>query len=87
MRYRGLFGWLTRHQAVVFFPILLLEGLNLHVGSVAALRDGTVRARWREGALLALHVVAFVGAPFVVLTWGQATANIQVSVSTLPVIR
>jgi fatty acid desaturase len=67
---RGLFGWLTRHQAVLFFPILLFEGLNLHVG--------TVKARWREGSLLAVHVVAFVGAPFVVLSFGQALAFLAV---------
>jgi fatty acid desaturase len=75
---RGVFGWLTRHQAVVFFPILLLEGLNLHVGSFAALRDGTVKARWREGSLLAIHVVAFVGAPFLVLSFWQALAFLAV---------
>jgi fatty acid desaturase len=69
---RGLMRWLTKHQAVVFFPILLLEGLNLHVGSFEALRDGTVKTKWREGVLLAVHLVAFVGAPFLVLTWGQA---------------
>ena len=51
---RGVAAWFTRHQAVVFFPILLLEGLNLHVGSFQALRDGTVSARWREGSLLAV---------------------------------
>jgi len=75
---RGVYGWLTRHQAVVFFPILLLEGLNLHVGSFRALRDGTVSARWREGALLAVHVVAFVGAPFLVLSFWQALAFLAV---------
>ena len=69
---RGLMRWLTKHQAVVFFPILLLEGLNLHVGSFEALRNGTVKTKWREGTLLVVHLVAFVGAPFLVLTWGQA---------------
>ena len=75
---RGLLGWFTRKQAFVFFPILLLEGLNLHVGSVEALRDGTVRARWREGSLLAVHLLAFVGAPFLVLTAWQALAFLAV---------
>jgi fatty acid desaturase len=74
----GLFGWLTRHQALLFFPILMLEGLNLHAGSFDALRNGTVKARWREGALLVVHLVAFVGAPFVVLTFGQAVAFLAV---------
>jgi fatty acid desaturase len=75
---RGMSAWFTRYQAVVFFPILLLEGLNLHVGSVEALRNGTVSARWREGALLAVHVVLFVAAPFLVLTPGQAVAFLAV---------
>ena len=75
---RGLSAWFTRHQALIFFPILLLEGLNLHVGSVQALRDGTVSARWREGALLAVHVVVFVAVPFLVLTPWQAVAFLAV---------
>jgi fatty acid desaturase len=75
---RGLFAWATRHQAVLFFPILLLEGLNLHVGSIRALRDGTVSARWREGVLLAAHVVVFTAAPFFVLTFWQALAFLAV---------
>jgi fatty acid desaturase len=75
---RGLLAWATRHQALLFFPILLLEGLNLHVASVQALRDGTVRARWREGGLLAVHLVAFTVAPFLVLTPWQALAFLAV---------
>jgi len=75
---RGLFGWLTRHQAVVFFPILLLEGLNLHVGSFEALRDGTVKGRWREGSVLVVHLLAFVAAPFLVLSFWQALAFLAV---------
>ncbi len=75
---RGLFAWATRHQAVLFFPILLVEGLNLHVSSIRALRDGTVRARWREGGLLAVHLIAFTVAPFLVLTPWQALAFLGV---------
>jgi fatty acid desaturase len=69
---RGLLAWATRHQALLFFPILMLEGLNLHVASIQALRDGTVRARWREGTLLVVHLVAFTVAPFLVLSVWQA---------------
>jgi fatty acid desaturase len=73
---RGLAGWVTRHQAVLFFPITLLEGLNLHVGSIQALRTGTIRARRLESALLAVHLAAFVAAPFLVLYPWQALAFI-----------
>ncbi|PZF85064.1 fatty acid desaturase family protein, partial [Micromonospora deserti] len=33
---RGVARWLARRQAWLFFPMLLLEGLNLHVASVRA---------------------------------------------------
>jgi fatty acid desaturase len=75
---RGLLAWVTRHQAILFFPILLLEGLSMHVASIRALRDGTVRARWREGGLLAVHLVAFTVAPFLVLNPWQALAFLAV---------
>jgi fatty acid desaturase len=75
---RGLFGWATRHQALLFFPLLLLEGLNLHVASIQALRSGTVRARRLEALLLAVHVTAFVVIPFLVLTPWQAVAFLGV---------
>jgi fatty acid desaturase len=74
----GLLAWATRHQALLFFPILMLEGLNLHVSSVQALRDGTVSARWREGGLLAVHLVAFTVVPFLVLTPWQAIAFLAI---------
>jgi fatty acid desaturase len=71
-------GWATRHQALFFFPLTLLEGLNLHVGSVRALRGATIRARRLEAALLAVHLAAFVAAPFLVLDPGQAFAFIGI---------
>jgi fatty acid desaturase len=75
---RGLLGWATRHQAFLFFPILLLEGLNLHVASIQALRSGPVRARRLEGSLLAVHLIAFGAAPFLVLSPWQALAFLGV---------
>ena len=75
---RGLLGWLTRHQAYLFFPLTLLEGLNLHVASIEALRSGTVRARRLEAGLLAVHLVVFTAAPFLVLGVGQAFAFLAV---------
>lgn len=55
-RQRGPFRFIARHQAGLFFPLLLLEGWNLQVASVLALRH----ARWRigEGALLVVRVIA-----------------------------
>ncbi|MDQ1748773.1 MAG: hypothetical protein QOD07_3036 [Frankiaceae bacterium] len=51
---RGLLRIVARHQDVVFFPLLLLEGWNLHVGSIRML----LRRRRRsllELTLLAVH--------------------------------
>jgi fatty acid desaturase len=74
----GFSGWGTRHQALLFFPLLTLEGLNLHVASLQALRSGPVRARRLEATLLAVHLVAFVTLPLLVLTPAQALAFIGV---------
>ena len=37
---RGIGVWLARRQAWLFFPMLLLEGLHLHVAGVRALFGG-----------------------------------------------
>lgn len=42
---RGPYAWLARHQAWLFFPMLLLEGLALHVSR----RTGAVRTRRHRG--------------------------------------
>ncbi|MDI2128786.1 fatty acid desaturase family protein [Yinghuangia seranimata] len=57
----GVMGWLTRHQARLFFPLLLLEGLNLKIGSIVALKERTRREQLVEGAVLAVHFTAYVG--------------------------
>lgn len=53
---RGLLRVVARHQALFFFPLLLLEGLNLHAGSARGLRDLT-RHRSLEVALLLAHLL------------------------------
>jgi fatty acid desaturase len=51
---------LARGQAWLFFPLLLLEGLNLHVAGVRALLDRGQRRHSRpvEAALLIAHAGA-----------------------------
>ncbi len=67
---RGPVGcFITRHQAWLFFPLLTLEGLNLHAQSASWLRKSELRHHRRtEIALLAIHVVAYFGAVLVVLS-------------------
>jgi fatty acid desaturase len=71
---RGLSGWVTRHQAWLYAPMLTLEGLNLHVSSVRAVLRPGLKHRWVEAALLALHGGAYLALMFTFLTWQQAIA-------------
>jgi fatty acid desaturase len=71
---RGLKGFITRHQAALFFPLLTLLGIDLKVSSVKALRSGVVKRRRLEGALLILHAVAYLSALLIVLSPLQAVA-------------
>ncbi|HEY3716812.1 MAG TPA: acyl-CoA desaturase [Jatrophihabitantaceae bacterium] len=71
----------ARSQAWLFFPLLLLEGLNLHVASVRALfsADGPRRhSRPVEAALLLIHAGAYLSALFLVLSPWQALAFLAV---------
>ncbi|HWB34720.1 MAG TPA: acyl-CoA desaturase [Rugosimonospora sp.] len=70
--------FLYRYQAWTFFPLLLLEALNLHVSSVRHLAGSGSPRRRREVALLALHTAAYFSAVFLVLSPLQAVAFIAV---------
>ncbi|MGZ0198855.1 fatty acid desaturase family protein [Streptomyces sp. RM1] len=66
------------HQAYLFFPLLTLEGFNLHVASVRALRSPWMKSRPAESLLLFLHMAAYLSALFVVLPPGKAVAFLAV---------
>ena len=69
-RHAGMGRFIGRHQAALFFPLLTLEGLNLHVAAARFLfsRMGRVgRYRRLEIALFGVHVIAYVGALLFVL--------------------
>jgi fatty acid desaturase len=69
----------ARYQAWLFFPLLTLEGLNLHVGSVRALLAHP-RRRYRraEIILLTLHVTGYLAAMLLVLSPVKALAIIAI---------
>jgi fatty acid desaturase len=76
---RGAAGWLARHQAWMFFPMLLLEGINLHAAGIRALgRRRGLRARLTEAALLIVHFGGYLTAVFLVLSPVQAVVFIAV---------
>ncbi|MFD7105323.1 MULTISPECIES: fatty acid desaturase family protein [Streptomyces] len=70
----GLPRFMGRHQARLFFPLLTLEGFNLHVSSIRALRSPTMKSKGTEAALLLAHIVCYLGALFLVLSPGKALA-------------
>jgi fatty acid desaturase len=67
-----------RYQAWTFFPLLLLEALNLRVASVRYLRGGRDRPRLAEAPLIGVHVVAYLTLIFAVLPPGKAVAFIAI---------
>ena len=67
-----------RFQAWSFFPLLLLEAINLRVASVRYLVGDRTRPRVRELTMLGLHAVLYLGLVFWVLSPGMALAFIAV---------
>jgi hypothetical protein len=59
---------MAKYQAILFFPLLLLEGFSLHVSSVRALRGKDLRFRKVEMCLLVGHFAAYLTAVFLVLS-------------------
>jgi len=75
---KGIARWVGRRQALLFFPLLTLEGLNLHVNSVRALFRPTLRNRRAEALLLALHLAAYLATVLLVLSPGKAAAFVAI---------
>ena len=72
---RGIGSWMAGYQAWLFFPMLLLEGLHLHVAGVRTLLDRRSTAvKLVEGTLLIAHIIGYLAAVFLVLSPVQAVA-------------
>ncbi|MFE7170268.1 fatty acid desaturase family protein [Streptomyces sp. NPDC057616] len=74
----GLPRLIGRWQAYLFFPLLTLEGFNLHVSSGKALVNRSLKQRKLDGALLFGHGAAYLAAVFWILPPGMAIAFIAV---------
>ena len=70
-RQHGFVGWLTRHQAGLFFPMLTLEAFNLRISSVRSVLHPGVRRRGLEAVLLLGHFVLYTALLVTTLTWAQ----------------
>jgi fatty acid desaturase len=76
----GLARAVARAQAWLFFPMLALQALSMHMLSVRAVLGGTgpARRRWLEGALLLAHFAGYLAAVAITLSPLRAVAFIAV---------
>jgi len=75
---QGFLRWMAKHQAVLFFPLLLLEGLNLHYASAEAVWRNELKSRKLEASLFLAHTAVYLAAVFLVLSPGTAVVFIAV---------
>lgn len=83
---RGLRRAITKRQGWLFFPLLTLEGFNLHfLGLRHLFSRGPVKDRWLELGLLALRFSIFWVPVFLFLPLGMAFAFIGVQAAVFGV--
>ncbi|QHC59844.1 acyl-CoA desaturase [Rathayibacter sp. VKM Ac-2760] len=81
-RSRGAYAWLTRRQGYAFFPLLLLEGINLHLhGFRTVFGKGKVDKRWVEISMLVARVGLYLAVVFWALPLGMAFAFVGVQMA------
>jgi fatty acid desaturase len=75
-RTTGFAGWFVRRQGWLFFPLLTLEGLNLHAESIRAALDKESHQPWRrlELVLVVTRLTAYVAILLTFLPLGKAAA-------------
>ncbi|MCU1433105.1 MAG: fatty acid desaturase [Actinotalea sp.] len=75
----GIAGWFAQRQGWLFFPLLLLEGLNLHLSGVKTIFGrGEVKRRPIEMAFVTLRLGGYLGLVFWLLPVGMAFAFLGV---------
>jgi len=83
---KGFMAWLTRRQGYLFFPLLTLEGLNLHATSIRYLFSReTVKGRKRELGMVFARLALYIAAIFYFLPLGMAFAFIGVQLAVFGV--
>lgn len=79
----GVLGWVTRRQGWLFFPMLTLEGFNLHFRAIQTIVGAKeLRLRAMEAVLVAVRLIGFTALLVVVLgPWlGLGFLLVQVAV-------
>lgn len=84
-RRRGLGALIARKQGYLFFPMLTLEGINLHYSSVRFLlnqnKNSRVKGRWLEVVLIGARFLLYLGLVFWALPTGVALAFLGVQLA------
>ena len=79
---QGFLQWVTSHQGTLFFPLLMLEGVNLHWQSARHLIGrGQVRGRAIELTGLGIRFAVYLGVIFWYLPLGLAFAFLGVQLA------
>ena len=82
----GLLGFITRRQGYFFFPLLTLEGINLHFLSIKHLvTTPDVKGRWYELMLITLRFAILFTVVFWMLPLGMAFAFLGVQLAVFGV--
>ncbi|WP_298130279.1 acyl-CoA desaturase [Micropruina sp.] len=77
----GFRAWITRRQGWLFYPLMLLLGLDLHQASIRRLfRPGKLDGRATELALIGTRFALYLGLVFWVMPLGMAFAFLAVQV-------
>jgi len=75
----GLSGWFAQRQGWLFFPLLLLEGINLHISGIKTIFGRSpVKRRPVEIAFVVLRLGGYLGLVFWLLPVGMAFAFLGV---------
>jgi fatty acid desaturase len=74
----GLVRLIARYQGWLFFPLLLLEAVHLHIASAKAKVQGQGRTNAVEGLLLLIHVAGYAAVLLLVLSPLQAVVFLAV---------
>lgn len=79
---KGLYAWATQRQGYLFFPALLLEGINLHIHGIrTVLGKHKVDRRWVEISMIFSRIGAYLTVIFLMLPVGMAFAFLGVQLA------
>jgi len=83
---KGILRWIIARQGWLFFPLLTMEGINLHRLSIVSLfRDAKGRTKWLELTWIVVHFALYLVPLFLFLPLGMAFAFVGVQMAVFGV--